>query len=98
MVIIAWRTLRDFAKQEQNKSAIKPLTAWRRMMETSDFADPHELKRVFPKVTILKDGRAVFNIGGNKYRLVTWIAYKVRTVYVKWIGTHEDYDKLDLGS
>lgn len=97
MVIIAWRTLRKFAKQARYKDARTPLAAWRRLMEESDFADPHELKDVFPKVTILKGSRAVFNVGGNKYRLLVLIAYRVRTVYVKWIGTHEDYDKLDLG-
>src|SRR5688500_14571042 len=97
MVIIAWRTLREFASQRRYQDAMKPLVAWRRLMEASDFAGPHGLKEVFPRVSVLKRGRAVFDIGGNKYRLVVSIAYKVRTVYVKWIGTHEDYDELDLG-
>lgn len=96
MIIIAWRVLRDFASQPGRRGAMKPLKVWRRLMEASDFAGPNELKRVFGKASILKSGKVVFDIGGNKYRLVVWIAYRVRTVFVKWIGTHEDYDKLDL--
>ena len=67
------------------------------MMKASVFASPHELKDAFPKVSILKKGRVVFNIGGNKYRLVVSVAYQTKIVYVKWIGTHEEYDELDLG-
>ena len=44
-----------------------------------------------------KDGRAVFNICGNKYRLVIWINYELQIMYIKFIGTHKEYDKLDLG-
>jgi mRNA interferase HigB len=97
MRIIAWRTLREFAGQLQHKDALKPLSTWRQLMTASTFANPHELKEAFPKVSILKGGRVVFNIGGNKYRLVVSIAYQTRVVYVKWIGTHEEYDELDLG-
>ena len=45
---------------------------------------------------ILQDGRAVFNIAGNKYRLVVWINYPYRIVYVRFIGTHAEYDKVDV--
>jgi mRNA interferase HigB len=97
MRVIAWRTLREFASQQEYKGALKPLTAWRQLIKASLFVNPHELKEAFPKVSILTSGLVVFNIGGNKYRLVASIAYRTRIVYVKWIGTHEDYDKLDLG-
>ena len=46
--------------------------------------------------SILKDGRAVFNIAGNKYRLVVWINYPYRVVYVRFIGTHAEYDTVDV--
>ncbi len=97
MRIIAWRTLREFASQPAYADALRPLSAWRQMMKASVFASPHELKDAFPKVSILKKGRVVFNIGGNKYRLVVSVAYQTKIVYVKWIGTHEEYDELDLG-
>ena len=44
---------------------------------------------------MLKDGRAVFNIAGNKYRLVVWINYEFRIMYIRFIGTHKQYDKID---
>lgn len=48
--------------------------------------------------SILKDGRVVFNIGGNKFRLVVWINYDFRTVYVRFVGSHEEYDDIDAQS
>ncbi|WP_348827035.1 type II toxin-antitoxin system HigB family toxin [Halomonas sp. RT37] len=50
----------------------------------------------FRNASILKDGRAVFNIAGNKYRLVVWINYAYRVVYIRFIGTHAQYDKIDV--
>ena len=46
-------------------------------------------------LSLLKDGRAVFNIAGNKYRIVVWINYPYRVVYVRFIGTHRQYDRID---
>ena len=48
-----------------------------------------------PKASILKDGPAVFNLGGNKYRLVVWINYDYAAVYTRFIGTHAQYDQID---
>ena len=50
----------------------------------------------FSNASILKDGRAVFNIAGNKYRLVVWINYAYRVVYIRFIGTHAQYDKINV--
>jgi mRNA-degrading endonuclease HigB of HigAB toxin-antitoxin module len=60
-----------------------------------DWATPADLKRDIGTASILKDGRAVFNLAGNKYRLVVWINYAYRVVYVRFIGTHAQYDKID---
>lgn len=97
MRVIAWRTLREFASEPGQEDALKPLTAWRKLMKASTFVSPHQVKATFPKASILKSGTVVFDIGGHKYRLVVRIAYRTKIVYVKWIGTHEDYDELDLG-
>ena len=56
---------------------------------------PADVKREFGAASILRDGRVVFNIGGNKYRLVVWINYPYRVVYVRFIGTHAQYDRID---
>lgn len=53
------------------------------------------MKRDFAAASILRDGRVVFNIGGNKYRLVVWINYPYRVVYVRFVGTHAEYDRID---
>jgi mRNA-degrading endonuclease HigB of HigAB toxin-antitoxin module len=58
----------------------------------ADWASPAQLKADFSHASILRDGRVVFNIAGNKYRLVVWINYPYRVVYIRFIGTHAQYD------
>jgi mRNA interferase HigB len=58
-------------------------------------ATPADLKRAVRSVSILGDGRAVFNVAGNKYRIVVWINYPYRVVYIRFIGTHRQYDVID---
>jgi mRNA interferase HigB len=94
MRVLTWRTLREFAASYPD--ALKPLAAWHRIMRATDFTSPHHLKETFPKASILKGGLVVFNIAGNRYRLVTRVAFQAGIVYVKWIGPHEDYDNLEL--
>ena len=53
------------------------------------------MKRDFGTASILRGGRVVFNIGGNKYRLVVWINYPYRVIYVRFIGTHAQYGRID---
>lgn len=62
----------------------------------TDWASPTAIKEDFRNASILKDGRVVFNIAGNKYRLVVWINYVYRVVYIRFIGTHAQYDKIDV--
>jgi mRNA interferase HigB len=54
-----------------------------------------DIKRDFGSASILKDGRVVFNLAGNKYRLVAWINYPYQVVYIRFIGTHAQYDAID---
>jgi mRNA interferase HigB len=61
----------------------------------ADWATPVAVKAQFRTASILKDGRVVFNLAGNKYRLVVWINYPYRVVYVRFIGTHRQYDAID---
>ena len=61
----------------------------------ADWSSPAEVKADFRSASILRDGRAVFNIAGNKYRLVVWINYAYRVVYIRFIGTHAQYDRID---
>jgi mRNA interferase HigB len=59
---------------------------------------PADVKQDIRSVSILRDGRAVFNIAGNKYRIVVWINYPYRVVYVRFVGTHAQYDRIDAQS
>jgi len=75
--------------------SIEPGMAWYRETLRADWPTPNEVKAQFSSASILRDGRAVFNIAGNKYRLVVWINYAYRVVYIRFIGTHKQYDEID---
>ena len=64
-------------------------------MLKADWRSPAELKRDFGSASVLRDGRVVFNIAGNKYRIVVWINYPYRVMYIRFIGTHAQYDRID---
>ena len=97
MRVIALSTLKRFWVQHpEYADAIDPALAWYRHARQADWASPAEVKRDFGNASILKDGRVVFNIAGNKYRLVVWINYAFRVVYIRFLGTHAEYDKIDV--
>lgn len=97
MRIIALSTLKAFWQDTPAyKDAEEPTLAWYRHVLAADWAQPAAVKADFGNASILQDGRVVFNIAGNKYRLVVWINYDYRVVYVRFIGTHTQYDKVDV--
>jgi len=93
MRIIAKKTLKEFWVMEPN--ARDPLEAWHAEAKHAEWSSPADVKAHYATASILKDGRVVFNIGGNKYRLVVWINYEFFTIYIRFVGTHEDYDDID---
>ena len=96
MRIIAVKTLKTFVEEEpQRLDAWPAIQSWYRQVLRADWSSPSELKADFGSASIFKDGRVVFNIAGNKYRLVVWINYPYRIVYVRFIGSHRDYDAID---
>ena len=89
-------TIKHFVDSRPKYSdAREPALAWYRQVLRADWASPAEVKRDIGSASILKDGRVVFNIGGNKYRIVVWINYPYRIIYVRFIGTHSEYDRID---
>jgi len=97
MRIIALSTLKTFWEENPEYADAKdPTLAWYRHGLKADWATPTDVKQDFGNASILKDGRVVFNIAGNKYRLVVWINYAYRVVYIRFIGTHVQYDKIDV--
>jgi mRNA interferase HigB len=93
MRVIARKTLKDYWQIEPE--AEQDLTAWFAEAEVADWKTPADVKAKYGHASILKDGRVVFNICGNKYRLVTWINYEFHTIYIRFIGTHKEYDAID---
>jgi mRNA interferase HigB len=93
---IALSTLKTFlSRSPAYADAYEPVMAWSRQVGRADWATPADVKRAIRSASILKDGRAVFNIAGNKYRIVVWINYPYRVVYIRFIGTHRQYDAID---
>jgi mRNA interferase HigB len=96
MRVIALSTLKAFWERNPSRlGARDPALAWYRHTRKADWKSPAELKRDVGTASILKDGRVVFNIAGNKYRIVVWINYSYRVVYIRFIGTHVQYDRID---
>jgi mRNA interferase HigB len=95
MRVIALSTLKAFWEASKYADAKEPTLAWYRHTLHADWSSPVDVKAEFGNASVLKDGRVVFNIGGNKYRLVVWINYAYRVVYVRFIGTHDQYDRID---
>lgn len=94
MQVIALRTLRLF--WQRHPQAEGPIRAWYALTTRSDWKGPADVKRQFgTTVDFVGDNRMVFDLGGNKYRLVVHAAYAYRRVLVKFIGTHAQYDRID---
>jgi len=77
------------------RGAKEPTLAWYRAASRADWSTPAEVKADFRNASILRGGRVVFNLGGNRYRLVVWINYPYRVVYIRFIGTHAQYGAID---
>ncbi len=79
----------------RHSDAEQPLLAWYREAEKEDWASPTQLKTRYPSASIVGGNRVVFNIKGNNYRLVVWINYPKRIMYIKFVGTHSEYDRIN---
>ncbi len=93
MRIIAISHLKSF--WEQCPDAEQSLLAWIDEAKRADWKSPTEVKEKFRNASILKSRRVVFNIKGNDYRLVVAVAYRLGAIYIKFIGTHRQYDAID---
>ncbi|MDA9476791.1 toxin RelE [Bradyrhizobium sp. CCBAU 65884] len=94
MRVLAKRTLQDFWLLHPD--AEESLLAWYREAEEADWDQPAAVKAQYRSCSILKNRRVVFNIKGNAYRLVAKINYEHRVIYIRFVGTHSDYDAIDV--
>lgn len=93
MRIIAIKALRDF--WEIHPTAVDPMQAWIDEVRQARWEQPADIKAQFRSATILKARRAVFNIKGNDYRIVVAVAYRFQAIYIKFVGTHAQYDAIN---
>jgi mRNA interferase HigB len=94
MRIIAKKRLREF--WEEYPDAEEPLLAWYREVQQEDWDTPAKVKQKYGSASIVADNRVVFNIKGNDYRLVVKINYAYRVVYIRFVGTHAQYDEIGV--
>lgn len=94
MNVIARRALKAF--WERYPQAEIPLGTWYEIVSKGDWSGPADLKKAFGNnVDFVGDNRVIFDIGGNKYRLVVHFSYRFKTALIKFVGTHEEYDGID---
>jgi len=94
MRIISRRILREF--WNKHPDAAIPLQTWFRDVENSNWNSPVDIKAVYRNASFVANNRVVFNIKGNRYRLVVVVVYQHGVVYIRFVGTHEEYDRIDV--
>lgn len=93
MVVISYGTLRDF--YEVHADAKDALNNWYRLALQADWSNFHQIKSMFNTVDAVGNDRFVFNVRGNNYRIVAMIFFDIRTIYIRFVGTHKEYDRID---
>lgn len=93
MQVIALRMLRDFWRDHPR--AEPPLRAWHALVSKADWTSPADIRRMFGAADFVADNRVIFDIGGDKYRIVAHVAYRHHRVLIKFVGLHKDYDRID---
>lgn len=91
MNVISIKKIRDFGKKHADSR--DTLFSWYYEASAAEWRDPQDIKNRYCSASFLENNMVIFNIKGNKYRLVTKVSYTHKTVLIKWIGTHAEYDK-----
>ena len=96
MRVIAVRTLKDFWKHHPETE--QPLKAWYDEAKHATWTTPQDIKNHYASASLVGNNRVVFHIKGNDYRLIVAVAYRFQAVYIKFIGTHAEYDRIDAAT
>lgn len=94
--IIARRTLLEYC--EKLRDASSALQLWYHKIQKLDIHNFNELKSEFPTASIISDERVVFNICGNRYRLVVRVSFEFRAIQIKWFGKHSEYNRINVAT
>lgn len=95
MRIISRKTIRDFWQKTEYKDSEKPLREWYTEAKKAKWNSPKDIRAKYGNASILKNSRVVFNIKGNDYRLVVMMHYRKQAIYIRFVGTHKQYDEID---
>src|SRR5262245_12812674 len=95
MRVISRKALREFWEQAKYADAEQPLKSWFKIASEAGWETPGGIKEQFRHASILGNNRVVFNIAGNKYRLVVRVNYAYQVMYIRFVGTHGQYDKIE---
>jgi len=96
MRIIAFRTLREFFEKPEYSDSEPSLRAWYHDVKIAEWKNPNELRQQYKNASFIGEGRVVFNIKGNDYRLIVAIDYEFQVIFIRFIGTHNQYEKIDV--
>jgi len=91
--IISKKTLRDF--WEKHSDCKQQLLSWHQESSKSNWKTPNDIKKEYPSASFLLQNRIVFNIKGNTYRLIVKVNYEHQIIWIRFVGTHSEYDKID---
>lgn len=92
MHIISFKKLREFFEKDQNSRVA--MQDWYKKTSKAEWDDFSDIKKTFNSVDSVGNSRFVFNVKGNHYRIVVKIVFKAKTIYLRWVGNHKEYDKI----
>jgi mRNA interferase HigB len=95
MRVIAKSRLRQYWQKKQYQNAEQPLRAWHDEIAKGTWKNFNELKKDYPNASVVGNGRVVFNIGGNAFRLIVKFEFRMDAVFIRFFGTHKEYDKIN---
>lgn len=98
MHVVANSTLTSFYQQPNYRDAEPALTAWYDEARKAKWTTPADIKAQYANASVIANNRVVFNIKGNDYRLIVAVAYKMQYVFIKFVGTHKQYDAVDAAT
>lgn len=98
MHVISFRKIREFYSTPSFSDSEGALKPWYDEAKNANWESPHDIKEKYASASFVNNNRVVFNICGNKYRLVVRINYGSKTVFIRFINTHEEYDKIDVSA
>ena len=96
--IVSVKTLKEHWEKAGREDSEAQLKVWFQEVKKSNWKSPNEVKQIYRSASIIGDNRIAFNICGNKYRLIVKINYESQWVFIRFVGTHEEYDKYRCGN